>query len=114
MNTTPEAFAQSLRNALKKNFGQRVTAAYLARELDIFSKGEVIVTAEAVRRWLVGISLPRAQVVAVLEAYLGCPLVNNKVRLDVSTLDSEQLKLLQVQVVSRLNELASKSVNSSR
>ena len=48
MNTTPEAFALSLRNALKKKFGQRVTAAYLARELDIFSKGEVIVTAEGV------------------------------------------------------------------
>ena len=114
MNTTPEAFALSLRNALKRKFGRRVTAAYLARELDTYSKGEVIVTAEAVRRWLVGISLPRARAVAVLEAYLGCPMLNNKVRLDVSTLNTEQLKLLQVQVVSRLNELGAKSVNKSR
>lgn len=106
MNTTPEAFAQTLRDALKKKFGQSVTAAFLARELDIFSKGEVIVTAEAVRRWLVGISLPRAQVVAVLEAYLGRPLVNNKVRLDVSSLEPEQLKQLQAQVTQRLNEIA--------
>lgn len=108
MNTTPEAFAQTLRDALKKKFGQNVTAAFLARELDIFSKGEVIVTGEAVRRWLVGISLPRAQVVAVLEAYLGRPLVNDKVRLDVNALDAEQLKELQSQVLLRLNELSAR------
>ncbi len=105
MNTSATEFSQVLRDALKRKFGRHVTSAFLARELDLFTNGQVILSGEAVRRWMVGISLPRANVVSVLEAYLGCPLINNKVRLDVSALDRAQLVQLQAQVASRLNEL---------
>lgn len=108
MNTSATEFSQILRNALKRKFGRHVTSAFLARELDLFTGGELILSGEAVRRWMVGLSLPRANVVSVLEAYVGCPLINNKVRLDVTTLDHDQLLQLQVQVASRLNELGSK------
>ncbi len=106
MNSTPDAFAQALRQALKRKFGRHVTAAFLARELDLFSNGEIILSAEAVRRWLVGISLPRANVVAVLESYLGRPLVNDRVHLDIQVLDAVQLQQLQAQITTRLNELS--------
>lgn len=105
MNTSAAEFSQILRDALKRKFGRHVTSAFLARELDLFTGGELILSGEAVRRWMVGLSLPRANVVSVLEAYLGCPLINNKVRLDVSALDRAQLVQLQAQVTNRLNEL---------
>jgi hypothetical protein len=105
MNTSAKEFSQTLRDALKRKFGRHVTSAFLSRELDLFTGGELILSAEAVRRWMVGLSMPRANVVAVLESYLGCPLVNSHVRLDVNALDHSQLVLLQAQVNHRLNEL---------
>jgi len=60
MNLTPEAFSLVLREALAKKFGRQITAAFLARELDLYTQGQLILSSEAVRRWMVGVSLPRA------------------------------------------------------
>lgn len=103
MNTSAKEFSQALRDALKRKFGRHVTSAFLSRELDLFTGGELILSAEAVRRWMVGLSMPRANVVAVLESYLGCPLVNTCIRLDVNALDQKQLMQLQANITTRLN-----------
>lgn len=47
MNLTPEAFSQVLREALRTKFGRPVTAAFLARELDLYTKGQLILSSEA-------------------------------------------------------------------
>lgn len=105
MNITPVTFSKTLREALRKKFGKRVTAAFLARELDLFTQGDLILSSEAVRRWMVGLSIPRANVVAVLEAYLGRPLVNKRLNLQVQALSSEELEFLQRQISDRLTEI---------
>lgn len=105
MNVTPITFSRALRDALRKKFGKRVTAAFLSRELDLFTQGTLILSSEAVRRWMVGLSIPRANVVAVLEAYLGRPLVNERMNLQVHALSSEELELLQRQISDRLTEI---------
>lgn len=110
MNVTPEAFAQALRKALRTKFGRHVTAAFLARELDLYSRGQLILSSEAVRRWMVGISIPRAQVLAVLEDYLGRPLVHSKVHLDLTALTPQELQDLHHQVGARLAEVRSGSI----
>lgn len=105
MNVTPTLFSKVLREALRKKYGKRVTAAFLARELDLFTHGGLILSSEAVRRWMVGLSIPRANVVAVLEAYLGRPLVNQRLNLQVQALSSEELEHLQRQIADRLSEI---------
>lgn len=107
MNLTPEAFSQVLREALRTKFGRPVTAAFLARELDLYTKGQLILSSEAVRRWMVGISLPRAQVLVVLDEYLGRSLVHSKVSLDLHALTQEELQDLHHQVSARLTEVRS-------
>ena len=54
---------------------------------------------------MVGLSIPRANVVAVLEAYLGRPLVNQRLNLQVQALSSEELEHLQRQIADRLSEI---------
>jgi hypothetical protein len=104
-NVTPTTFSRTLREALRKRFGKRVTAAFLARELDLFTQGGLILSSEAVRRWMVGLSIPRANVVAVLEEYLGRPLVNKRLNLQVQALSSDELEFLQRQISDRLTEI---------
>jgi len=112
MNSTPDAFSRVLRQALKRKFGRHVTAAFLARELDLYSNGSLILSPEAVRRWMVGLSIPRASVVAVLEQYLGRPLVNPHMNLQVEAMSSEELEWLQRQIADRLTQIRALSGSS--
>lgn len=105
MNVTPTSFSKALREALREKYGKKVTAAFLARELDLFTQGGLILSSEAVRRWMVGLSMPRANVVAVLETYFGRPLVNKRLNLQVQALNPEELELLQRQISDRLSEI---------
>lgn len=106
MSPEPDEFAERLRDAVKQKHGRLITCAHLARELASFTNGKLDLTSETVRKWMRGISLPRANAVAVLESYLGVPLVNNKVRLNVDALNHDQLVQLQYQVLQRLNEIS--------
>lgn len=60
-----------LRSAMLEKYGRTVSAAKLSRDLHIWSGGRFYVSAESVRKWLIGKNRPRYQALVVLEAFFG-------------------------------------------
>ncbi len=60
-----------LRSAMREKYGRLVSAAKLSRDLHIWSEGRFYVSAESVRKWLIGQNQPRYQALVVLEAFFG-------------------------------------------
>ena len=60
-----------LRSAMREKYGRSVSAAKLSRDLHIWSEGRFYVSAESVRKWLIGRNRPRYQALVVLEAFFG-------------------------------------------
>lgn len=105
MNTSPEEFSVALRQAVKHKFGRLTSAADLARQLDLVTHGQVLVSAEAVRKWLIGKALPRASALAGLEQLLGRPLVNDQLSIDVNAMQLDELLEMREKVNGRLSHL---------
>ena len=59
-------------------------------------------------------SMPRANVVAVLEEYFGRPLVNERLNLNVQALSSEELEILHRQISDRLTEIRALRLSSPK
>ncbi len=110
MNSSPEEFSAALRQAVKSKFGRLPSAADLARQLDVATKGQVLVSTEAVRKWLIGKAVPRASAVAGLEQLLGRPLVNDQLRINVKAMKLDELLEIRAEVNARLSHLHAISV----
>lgn len=110
MNTSPEQFSVALRRAVRQKFGRLTSAADLARQLDLVTQGQVLVSTEAVRKWLIGKAVPRASAVAGLEQLLGRPLVNDQLSIDVNAMQLDELLEIREKVNGRLSHLHAISV----
>lgn len=109
MNISPNEFSSALRRAVRQKFGRVTSAADLARQLDLATRGQVLVSAEAVRKWLTGKSIPRASAVAALERLLGCPLVNDHLNFDFNEMQPDELLAISKKVNDRLSQLHANS-----
>lgn len=68
-------WARVFRSALKGKYGRIVSAATIARDLQLWSGGHFHVSNETVRKWLIGRNMPRYQALVALEGFLGVPLL---------------------------------------
>jgi hypothetical protein len=67
-----EGIAIRLRSAVLHKYGRSVSAARIARDLQIWSKGHFFISPEGVRKWLTGKSSPRFEALIALEGFFEC------------------------------------------
>jgi hypothetical protein len=68
-------WAQRFREAVRLKYGRTVSAATIARDLQVWSGGQFQVSNEAVRKWLIGRNMPRYSALVALEGFLGSSLL---------------------------------------
>jgi hypothetical protein len=61
-----------LRSAVLRKYGRSVSAARIARDLQIWSRGHFFISPEGVRKWLTGKSAPRFEALIALEGFFEC------------------------------------------
>ena len=59
-------WAQRFREAVRLKYGRTVSAATIARDLQVWSGGQFQVSNEAVRKWLIGRNMPRYSALVAL------------------------------------------------
>ena len=72
---TMREWAQRFREAVRIKYGRTVSAATIARDLQLWSGGRFQVSNEAVRKWLIGRNMPRYSALVALEGFFGSSLL---------------------------------------
>lgn len=69
-NEVKSQFAEALKQALFRHFGEFPSNSAIAREFNLRAYGSEPITQESVRRWLKGISMPDEQKLRILVSWL--------------------------------------------
>jgi len=69
-----QGFSKTLRESLRLRYGRVPSAAFLSREFNLRHHGSNSVTSESIRRWMLGLSMPRPDHLQTLVHWLNLDL----------------------------------------